>query len=162
MTENKLLENTNISIVAPSYRGYLHKLFGLTESYWMSTGRASQSRLEQDTIAVLEWIRNLHSDRDVNVIPYGHSIGAGMACFAATNNSHPNLKVRGIILETPFTSISDMLRAVYPQKWLPYHYLSPFLRSSWNIKHYLSQIVTKEEKPRIMIVQTEYDEIVGK
>lgn len=85
-----------------------------------------------------------------------------MACFAAAYNSHPNLKVRGIILETPFTSVSDMLRTLYPQKWLPYYYLSPFLRSSWNIKDYLSQITTKENKPRIMIVQAENDEIVGK
>jgi uncharacterized protein len=100
--------------------------------------------------------------KEVNVILYGHSIGAGVACFAAANNSHPNLKVRGIILETPFTSVSDMLRTLYPQKWLPYHYLSPFLRSSWNIKDYISQITTKKDMPRIMIVQTENDEIVGK
>ena len=85
-----------------------------------------------------------------------------MACFAAANNSHPNLKIRGIVLETPFTSVSDMLRTLYPHKWLPYHYLSPFLRSSWNIKDYLTQIASKDEKPRIMIVQAESDEIVEK
>ena len=53
-----------------------------------------------------------------------------------------------------------MLRGLYPQKWLPYRYLTPFLRSSWNIKEYLSQISTNEDKPRVMIVQAENDEIV--
>ena len=85
-----------------------------------------------------------------------------MACFAAANNPHPNLKIKGIVLETPFTSVSDMLRTLYPRKWLPYHYLSPFLRGSWNIKDYLTQISTREEKPRLMIIQAENDEIVEK
>lgn len=83
-----------------------------------------------------------------------------MACFAAAINSDPNLNIAGIILETPFTSVSDMLRTLYPQKWLPYRYLSPFLRSSWNTTEYLSTISAKDENPRIMIVEAENDEIV--
>lgn len=51
--------------------------------------------LEQDAIAVLEWIRTRSPDRNVNVILYGHSIGAGVACFAAANNPHPTLKIKG-------------------------------------------------------------------
>lgn len=83
-----------------------------------------------------------------------------MASFAAASNSDPNLNIAGIILETPFTSVSDMLRTLYPQKWLPYRYLSPFLRSSWDITEYLSKISAKDEKPRVMIVEAENDEIV--
>jgi len=131
-------------------------------SYWTSTGRPSQAGLEKDAIAILEWISKRHLNREVNVILYGHSIGAGVACFAAANNQNSNLKIRGVLLETPFTSVSDMLRTLYPQKWLPYHYMSPFLRSSWNIRDYLSQISNKGEKPRIMIVQAENDEVVDK
>ena len=149
-------------MVAPSYRGFAIILLGLTESYWTSTGRPSQTGLEQDAIAVLEWIRNRSSDRNVNVILYGHSIGAGVACFAAANNPHPNLKIRGIVLETPFTSVSDMLRTLYPHKWLPYYYLSPFLRSSWNIKDYLITNIHQGRKTPLMIVQAENDEIVEK
>lgn len=130
-------------------------------SYWTSTGRPSQAGLEKDALAVLEWIGQCRPNREVSVILYGHSIGAGVACFAAASNRIRNLKIKGIILETPFTSVSDMLRALYPQKWLPYHYLGPFLRSSWNIKEYLSRISNKE-KPRIMIVQAENDEVVEK
>ena len=36
-----------------------------------------------------------------NVILYGHSIGAGVACFAAANNPHPHLKIRGIVWKLP-------------------------------------------------------------
>jgi uncharacterized protein len=109
---------------------------------------------------VLEWIESQHPGRNVDVILYGHSIGAGVACFAAANNPSSNVHIAGIILETPFTSVSEMLRSLYPQKWLPYHYLSPFLRSSWNIREYLTLISQKTERPRIMIVQAEKDEIV--
>jgi uncharacterized protein len=162
MEEHTLLQHTNICMVALSYRGLAIILLGLTESYWTSTGRPPQMGLEQDAIAVLEWIRTRSPDRNVNVILYGHSIEAAVACFAAANNPHPTLKIKGVVLETPFTSVSDMLRTLYPHRWLPYYYLSPFLRSSWNIKQYLSQISTQEERPRLMIVQAENDEIVGK
>ena len=130
--------------------------------YWTSTGRPSQAGLQKDAIAVLEWLDTQHPGRKVDVILYGHSIGAGVACFAAANNPCSNVRIAGIILETPFTSVSEMLRTLYPQKWLPYHYLSPFLRSSWNIRDYLTQIPLKNGKPRIMIVQAENDEIVDK
>jgi uncharacterized protein len=131
------------------------------ESYWTSTGRPTQAGLEQDAIAVLEWIRKRHSDVETNVILHGHSLGAGVACFAAANNPFPDVKIRGIILETPFTSVSDMLRTLYPQKWLPYRYLTPFLRSSWNMREYLSRISTKKRKPRIMIIQAGNDGVVA-
>ena len=41
-------------------------------------------------------------------------------------------KVDGLVLETPFTSIRAMLVAIYPQQWLPYRYLYPFLWNHWN------------------------------
>lgn len=111
---------------------------------------------------MMEWVQTQYPERSVDVILYGHSLGAGVACFAAANNPSSNVNIAGIILETPFTSVAEMLRTLYPQKWLPYHYLSPFLRSSWNIREYLAQISQKNMRPRIMIVQAENDEIVDK
>lgn len=37
----------------------------------------------------------------------------------------------GVLLETPFTGVKDMLRELYPQKWLPYRYLRGFLWNHW-------------------------------
>lgn len=41
-------------------------------------------------------------------------------------------QVDGVLLETPFTSVRDMLTELYPQKWLPYRYLGSFLWNHWN------------------------------
>lgn len=160
MTQENALRNINICMMAPSYRGYAYYTLRAYGSYWTSTGRPTQAGLEEDVISVLEWMSKRYPDQTVDVILYGHSLGAGVACFAAAKNSNLNVKIKGIIFETPFTSVSDMLRGLYPQKWLPYCYLTPFLRSSWDVKEYLSQISTREDKPRVMIVQAENDEIV--
>lgn len=40
--------------------------------------------------------------------------------------------IDGVLLETPFTSVRDMLKELYPQKWLPYRYLGGFLWNHWN------------------------------
>lgn len=41
-------------------------------------------------------------------------------------------RIQGLILENPFSSIPDMVRALYPQKWLPYRFLAPFAWDKWN------------------------------
>jgi len=117
-----------------------------------------------DAIAILGWIAatRAQTGKKVEVILFGHSIGAGVASFAAASNTSSDLKIIGLILETPFTSVADMLRILYPRRWLPYYYLTPFLRSSWDLRQYLSQIARQPQRPRIMIVQAESDEIVNK
>ena len=88
-------------------------------------------------VAALRWINQLHQTRQdgahVNqpvVILWGQSIGCGFATnLAAASDTELAMKVDALVLETPFTSTRAMLRALYPQKWLPYQYLWPFL---WN------------------------------
>lgn len=48
--------------------------------------------------------------------------------------------ISGILLETPFVSVRAMLTALYPQKWLPYRYLWPFLTNHWNSEEALKKI----------------------
>lgn len=83
----------------------------------------------------------------------GQSLGAAVAVHAFTTTttakspfSSPSktkengigqgktsdLRIEALILETPFLSIPHMLTAIYPQPYLPYRYLSPFLRSHWD------------------------------
>lgn len=40
--------------------------------------------------------------------------------------------ISGVILENPLPSIPHMVRALYPQRWLPYHYLGPFAFDKWD------------------------------
>ncbi|KAI5117811.1 hypothetical protein M0805_004571 [Coniferiporia weirii] len=45
---------------------------------------------------------------------------------------NPAQSIRGLILENPFSSIPDMVRALYPQRWLPYRFLAPLAWDKWN------------------------------
>jgi uncharacterized protein len=81
--------------------------------------------------------------------------------FAASRNTKTAQNIIGLILETAFTSVADVLRTLYPQRWLPYRYLTPFLRSSWNMREYVPEIVKRTKAPRIMMVQAENDEVVS-
>ncbi len=68
----------------------------------------------------------------------------------------------GLILETPFTSVRDMLVALYPQKWLPYRYLWPFLWNWWDSREALRDVGRSKDGKRIkiLILQAGKDELV--
>ena len=164
----------NISIVAVSYRGF-----------WTSTGKPSQKGIERDADAALHWaLERYYSnssppDRLREFVIWGQSIGAGVATNLTAhylNNplsfqpDHSRGKetttvvpITSLILETPFTSIRDLLLAFYPQKWLPYHYLGPFLRSHWDSLQALQQIAQapgNQKKPNIFMLEAGSDEVV--
>jgi pimeloyl-ACP methyl ester carboxylesterase len=111
------------SCVALSYRGY-----------WNSSGRPSHSGILLDVAAVLRYIRKRHTQRQV--ILWGQSIGSAAALAAAVRLlSHPSPddpKLKGVILETPILSIAELIRTFYPQRWLPYRYLTPFSVNRWD------------------------------
>ena len=77
-----------------------------------------------------------------------------------TPASRGSLRIRGLILETPFTSVKDMLAAIYPQPWLPYRYLWPFLRSRWDSRRALSDMVSLKTRSEVLILQAGNDELV--
>ncbi|TKA80906.1 hypothetical protein B0A55_01681 [Friedmanniomyces simplex] len=139
------------TMVALSYRGY-----------WTSSGRASQKGIELDAQAMLKWVAKTFSS-DARLILWGQSVGAGVASNAAAYHveRHDTPPVVGLIMETPFTSIKSMLLALYPQKWLPYRYLSPFLRSHWDSGAALRRIAgTGTERFRILLLPASRDEVV--
>ena len=99
------------------------------------------------------------------VILWGQSIGAGVASNVAAKVSEmpSNLILKSLILETPFISIRDMLITVYPQRWLPYRYLWPFLWNHLDSLKALEQLsMQTAPHPKIMIVQAGKDEMVPK
>lgn len=143
--------NIRCTIVALSYRGY-----------WSSSGRASQSGIELDAEAMLKWVAQHHSSSRTDLVLWGQSIGAGVASTAAAlhvsySGGSP---IAGLIMETPFTSVKSMLLALYPQKWLPYQYLYPFLWNHWDSEAALRKVAGASAKPRILLMSATRDEVV--
>ncbi len=142
----------DVSIMALSYRGF-----------WTSKGSASQAGIEMDAEAVLDWVLN-ERDSQADVVLWGQSIGAGVACVSAAallrRDPQRFKRIKGLLLETPFTDVRAMLIALYPQKFLPYRYLSPFLTSTWDSKTALEQIGDSSPDLWVTMLQAGDDEIV--
>lgn len=177
MADTSQNKKKNISIVAVSYRGF-----------WTSTGKPSQKGIERDADAALHWVleryyfsHSFPPARPRKFVIWGQSIGAGVAtnltahylnnplAFQAESDQSRKketttvVPITGLILETPFTSIRDLLLAFYPQKWIPYHYLGPFLRSHWDSVQALQQIAQapgNQRKPKIFMLEAGSDEVV--
>ncbi|RFU74942.1 alpha beta superfamily hydrolase [Trichoderma arundinaceum] len=147
------------TVVCLSYRGY-----------WTSHDRPSEKGINLDSEAALRWISKLHQDRyqDAQVavpnpvtILWGQSIGCGFATnLAAKIQDAATLSLNALVLETPFTNTRAMLTALYPQKWLPYRHLWPFLRNHLDSWENLGVIATKSQKPGVYIVEAGKDELV--
>jgi uncharacterized protein len=147
------------TMVGCSYRGY-----------WTSRGRPSEKGIAKDAHAALEWIRgnsaNLQSPggrQTIQVVIWGQSIGAGVATNLVSESymSTDDLTIKTLILETPFLSIRAMLETIYPQKWLPYRYLWPFLRNhldTWKALGLFGRFGKKS--PNIFILEAGKDELV--
>jgi pimeloyl-ACP methyl ester carboxylesterase len=95
---------------------------------------------------------------------YGHSLGASIAlCLLASrkdvSNATPAAAVHGLVLENAFTSVPDMVRALYPQRWLPYRYLGPFVRDKWDARAAAAAIAQGLAR-RTMVLVSERDEVV--
>ncbi|KAM0694487.1 hypothetical protein Q7P36_004842 [Cladosporium allicinum] len=144
-------ESTRYIMVALSYRGY-----------WKSSGRATETGIKLDAQATLNWVKETHPD--ASIVLWGQSLGAGVACAAAAEHLARNESqfVQGLILETPFTSVSSMLKALYPERWLPYRYLTGFLRSHWDSEVALRRIasVDKGRQPQVLLCVATRDEVV--
>lgn len=161
----------NITIVAVSYRGY-----------WTSTGSPSQKGIEQDADTALSWVLERYfphgSLRRRKLMIWGQSIGAGVATNLTANYLHDprayqaqsqpesqseSVALSGLILETPFTNMRDLLFAFYPQKWHPYRYLSPFVRSHWDSLQSTKRIAESpagHRRPKIIMLEAGADEVV--
>lgn len=120
--------STHYTVAALAYRGY-----------WTSRGRPSQPGIQLDARAALDWATTAYPDHDTSIVLWGQSLGAGVATdllqhttTTSTTSTTPAKRISGLVLETPFLSIRAMLLALYPHRWLPYRYLSPFLRNHWD------------------------------
>ncbi|GAA5819991.1 hypothetical protein JCM10212_005638 [Sporobolomyces blumeae] len=127
-------------------------------SFWQSTRTTpTEASVVTDYLSVLRDASRRHGP-DAKYVLYGHSLGGAAVVLLlerlrqppfrsrATDISRPASRsasapavddrleppVSGVILENPLPSIPYMVRALYPQKWLPYHYLGPFAFDRWD------------------------------
>ncbi len=104
-------------LVAMSYRGY-----------GGSTGSPSESALLRDAAAAYDFARARYDAE--RIVAWGFSLGSGVA--VATAAAHP---VGGLILEAPYTSITDLAARAFP--FLP---VCPFVRDSFHSDQRIAQV----------------------
>ena len=126
-------------------------------SYYLSTiVRPTQAGLTRDYAAVLGHAQRTYPTS--RIVVYGHSLGGTAACCllgsipelhtgdgissaTAFDDNLPPLKPpHALILENPFPSVPLMIeRSLYRSRWLPYHFLSPFVHDVWDARGALGQ-----------------------
>lgn len=157
------LPPVQFTLVCLSYRGY-----------WTSRGRPSEKGIRRDAEAGLRWITQCHAETYAGsdqlakpiVLLWGQSIGSGVATnLAASSPPQHILRVDGVILETPFLSVRAMLEVLYPQQWLPYKRLWPFLRNqldSWKNLGVIAEMskAAGSKPPQMFILEAGRDELV--
>ncbi|KNZ80838.1 Protein bem46, partial [Termitomyces sp. J132] len=140
-------------------------------SYCSSPGRPTQPGILADYTAALT--HTLHRFPNARVVLYGHSLGGAVAlCLLAQPNLSSLLgkdadRLSGVILENPFTSVPAMIKALYPQKWLPYRYFTPFVWDRWDALGAVEKVdgetsLLRRLCGRMLVLTSERDEVVPK
>ncbi len=78
--------------------------------YGMSEGRPSEEGLYRDTASAFRWLTEQRGIKPGDVILYGHSLGSALTVDLSLDVGS---SAGGIVLESPFTSVADMARALY-------------------------------------------------
>ena len=84
-------------------------------SFSGNEGEPSEQNLYNDAKKTIDWL-NSRGVKNKNIILYGESLGTGIAVELSQTN-----QFGGIILESPFTSMTNAAKNIYP--WLPVKYL---------------------------------------
>ena len=71
-------------------------------------GKPTEQNLYKDARGAIKWLRD-KGINEKNIIIYGESLGTGIATEIAQNNNFA-----GVILESPFTSMTEAAASKYP------------------------------------------------
>ena len=146
----------DVTILAPAPR-----------SYWLSTNRTPTQRgITDDYLASIRYA--IEHWPNSKLVIYGHSLGgsAAVCLLSKFQKSDPGASnIRGLIIENPFSSIPDMVRAMYPQRWLPYRYLAELAWDKWNVFSALADARTHNSVLHrvthdMLVLLSEKDEVV--
>jgi pimeloyl-ACP methyl ester carboxylesterase len=131
----KLLhDKTRISIFIFDYRGY-----------GRSPGSSSETTTYIDGDAAMNFVRTQLQVDSKNLLIFGRSLGAAVAAEMATRHGR-----RAVILESPFTSISDMAKIVLPA--LP---IGPLLSAKFDVIDKVGKITAP-----LLVLHGDQDEII--
>ncbi|KAG9119821.1 hypothetical protein FRC07_004962 [Ceratobasidium sp. 392] len=112
----------------------IHVVAIAPRSYWKSRNKApSEPGFLSDYGATLDWISSSYPTSPI--VLYGHSLGGSIAVKllgSIDTALTPSPRVEGLVIENAFTSVPDMVRSLYPSRWLPYYYLGPFVWDKWD------------------------------
>tara|TARA_B110000037_G_scaffold157504_1_gene177701 strand:- start:200 stop:712 length:513 start_codon:yes stop_codon:yes gene_type:complete len=123
----------NINFLIISWRGFSGNL-----------GKPSEEGLYKDGESAVNWLKR-KGLKDKDIILYGESLGTGIATHIAQKH-----KFAGIILESPFTSMIDAAKNVYP--YFPIRFL---LKDK-----YESDKKIKNLKSPILVMHGKVDKVV--
>jgi len=127
------LSKFQINILILAYRGFSG-----------NKGEPTEKNLYNDASKTIEWL-NSKGVKNKDIVLYGESLGTGVVVELAQHGNY-----NGIILESPFTSMEDAAKNIYP--WLPVKYL---LKDKYDSKAKIKKI-----KIPILIMHGKKDRIV--
>jgi uncharacterized protein len=131
----KLLhDKVKVNIFIFDYRGY-----------GRSEGRASEEGTYLDGEAALAFIQKRLATEPKKIILFGRSMGAAVAAEMANR-----FDSQGLILETPFLSVREMAREIFP--FLPIGFL---LRTQYDVRQKIQKIKTP-----LLVLHGDQDEVV--
>ncbi|RKP06042.1 Alpha/Beta hydrolase protein [Thamnocephalis sphaerospora] len=130
-----------------------------TRGYGGSGGRPTEKGLRRDARAILAYVGQAFPDQPV--VLYGHSLGGAVAVQLAADTAAAGVaerRINGLMLENTFTSMQDLVTAIFP-RWLPYAWLARFvLLDRWETEHTLQRMAGA--LPATLLLVGERDELI--
>ncbi len=114
-------------------------------AYGRSTGQVSEEGTYRDAEGALAYLRSRSDLDSAGIVYFGRSLGSAVAVNLAVKEPPA-----GLILESPFLSVREMARIVFP--FLP---LGPFLRTRYDSLAKITQINCP-----LLVIHGDQDEIV--
>jgi len=126
-------KDININFLIISWRGFSG-----------NSGKPSEKGLYKDGESAINWLKEKNL-KDTDIVLYGESLGTGIVTHIAQK-----YKFAGVILESPFTSMVDAAKNVYP--YFPIRFL---LKDKYESEKKIKNITSP-----ILIMHGEADQVV--
>ncbi|KAJ8919717.1 hypothetical protein NQ315_006245 [Exocentrus adspersus] len=140
----------HFQIVAVDYRGYADS----------SKATMNETGIVGDIVELYKWLRKKSQSR---IFVWGHSLGSGVATHLISDLKNDNISTSGVVLETPFTSVTDVMKShpvlkVYSfMPWFSLTITDPIVYNDLNFNS--ASYILDVDSP-IMMLHAKDDEII--